>query len=328
MGKEEEAIKKVFKYGATAVVVIVILLLLTGFIYNVPKGTVGVIYKKAVGTQGFDYQEKGPGIHLKIPFFWNVYKLSFMTKTVYLGEGGEIKGTENYATLTPKDKNGINFNQDLAVRFRPSQDQLAEFFELKGENINEMIVTALRGTARNVIGQYAQEDVPEQRAEISAKMVIALQERLDSEASGKLKPGYIIIEAIDVRNTQFNPQIEEAINNKQLQKQKAEQKEYELDAAKKQKEIAMVEADAIKQSYILKAEGEAEAILSVATAKAEGIKKVNTAYQNMPKEYVSVKYAEALQANAENGRLIIIDPNTIGLGVMNLNQLIGTGIVG
>lgn len=328
MGQEEEAIKKIVKYGATGIILLVIIFAIWGFIYNVPKGNVGVIYRKAVGTQGFDYQEKGPGIHIKIPFVWDVYKLSFMTKTIYLGEGGEIKGTENYATLTPKDKNGINFNQDLAIRFRPNTDQLAEFLELKGDNINEVMVTALRGTARNVIGQYAQEDVPEMRAEIAAKIIIALQARLDSEASGKLKPGYIIIEAVDVRNTQFNAKIEEAINNKQLQKQKAEQKEYELDAAKKQKEIEMVNADAIKQAAILKAQGEAEAILAVATAKAIGIQKVNDAYQRMPEEYVAVKYAEALQANAENGKIMIIDPKAIGLGVMNLNQLVGTGVVG
>lgn len=328
MGQEEDAIKKALKYGAIGIVLLIVIFGAFGFLYNVPKGTVGVIYRKAVGTQGFDYQEKGPGYHIKIPFIWDVYMLSFQTKTIYLGEGSQVKGVINYATLTPKDKNGINFNQDLAVRFRPNPEQLAEFFELKGDNINELMVTALRGIARNVIGQYAQEDVPEKRAEISAEIIRALQERLDSEASGKLKAGYIIIEAVDVRNTQFNAKIEEAINNKQLQKQLAEQKEYELDAAKKQKEIVMVNADALKQSAILKAEGEAEAILAVASAKAEGITKVNIAYQNMPKEYVAVKYAEALHANAANGRLIIIDPKTIGLGVMNLNQLVGTGIVG
>ncbi|MBW2981970.1 prohibitin family protein [Candidatus Woesearchaeota archaeon] len=331
MGKqEEEIIAKAMKYGGTAFVVIILLVLFAGFIYNVPKGEVGVIYKKAVGVQGFDYQEKGPGMHIKIPFFWSVYKQSFMTRTIYLGEAvsEKMKNVENYATLTPKDMNGINFNQDIAVRFRPSREQLAEFLELKGENINEVVVTALRGTARSVIGKYAQEEVPEKRSEIAAEIIVALQERLDSEASGKLQKGYIIVEAVDIRNTQFDPKIEEKIIQKQEAKQFAEKKQYELDAALKQKEIEIVNAEAVKQAAILKAEGEAEAVLVVATAKAEGIQKVNTAYQRMPEAYVSVKYAEALQANAANGKLMIIDPNAIGLGVMNMNQLLGAGVVG
>jgi len=321
--------KKIIGSVITGFIVLIALGIFFGSLYSIPEGNSGVIYKSAMGTKGFNYVEKGPGIHMKVPFFHTVHKLSFMTRTLYMGEGvAEKRTAQNFPTLTPKDKNGINFNQDLAVRFRMNPEQMAEFMELKGKSPEELVVTAIRGVARNVIGQFAQEDIPENRAEVATEIRIQLQARLDEEATGRLQPGYLVIEAVDVRNTQFNGKIEEAINSKMVQKQEAERKQYELQSAEKEIEIRMAEAEANKQSAILVAEGEAQAVLVVAEAKAKGIKLVNSAYQDMPEEYVAVKYAEALQANAANGNLMILDPDVIGLGVMNMNQLMGAGVLG
>ena len=126
---------------------------------------------------------------------------------------------------------------------------------------------------------------------------------------------FIVIEAVDMRNVQFDPRIEEAIVNKQTQKQVAERKEYELQQAEMQKKIEIVNAEKAKEAQILVAQGEAAAILSIATAKAAGIDKVNRAYQGMPQQYVEVKRAEALQAIAMNGNNnVFMDIGRFGSG--------------
>ena len=159
---------------------------------------------------------------------------------------------------------------------------------------------------------------------------MAIQEG-NQEATGKLKQDFIVIEAVDMRNVQFDPRIEEAIVNKQTQKQVAERKEYELQQAEMQKKIEIVNAEKAREAQILVAQGEAAAILSIATAKAAGIDKVNRAYQGMPKQYVEVKQAEALQAIAMNGQNnVFMDLSRFGsggssgnLGVLNYDKFIG-----
>jgi len=309
MEKKKETGIDITKLVTRIVMSCIVVILVFGSVYNVPKGSAGVKFSKLTA---FDYSEKPQGLGLKIPFIENVNKMSFRTKTLNLIGDAE---------LTPKDKNGINFRQEIVIRYRLTFDQAVEFYELKGKDTDAVVYTATRGASRNVFGKYIQEEVPEKRGEIADLIRSELQSRINTEKSGKLHDDYILIEAVDVRNTAFNQQIEEAINRKQVQKQVAEQKQYELQAAEKQREIVKVNADAKKQKAILEAEGEAQAIIEVATAKARGVQKINDAYQQMPREYVLVKFAEAIRPTDKV--YLGFESLTGGqnLGVLNYNQL-------
>lgn len=297
MEKEKKQTKN---YTVISIIGVLVLGILMSSWYYVPQGKVGVLFNK---VNGFDYDEKPQGLGLKIPFIEAVRKMEFRTQTL------SLLGKQ---ALTPKDKAGINFNQELVIRFKLDPSQAAEFAELKGYNMETVIYTATRGAARNVLGRYAQEDVPKNRSAIAEEIRIELQKRLNSETIGKLKDNYFIVEAVDVRNTQFNAEIEKAINNKQIQKQVAEQREYELQARGLEKQMAIV-----------KAEGEGEAIRLVAKGKADGIRLINNAYQSMPPQYVQVKYAEAIRPTDK----IYLGFDSLSggsnLGVLNYNQLMG-----
>ncbi len=307
------------------VVIILVLGVLIGSIYNVNEGNVGVMFSKWGPQQGFSPTEISQGTHFKMPFRDRVIDMPFRTQTIsFAGEN----------SITPKDSNGISFNIDVVVRYKIDSTQASEFIEQKGEGIaalETIMTTAIRSDAtRGVLGTYAQEDVPENLINLAVEITKTLQDRINREASGKLKTGFILIETVDLRNVKFNPKIEVAIITKQEQKQVAEQKEYELQKEVKQKEITIVQATRDMEAQVLRATGEADAILLVAGAKAKGIRLVNDAYQSMPPEYVQVKFAEAIKPtdkvyfgfeSLSGNTLPILDINEIA-GLKNQGKII------
>lgn len=280
-----------------AFIAIVVLSLLGGAFYNVSEGDVGVMFKKFGADKGFVVTEFPQGFGFKMPYRDKMITIPFRTQSINF----HASEKEAFGAIQPKDINGINFFVDMTVRYRLDPTQASEFIEQKGEGIaaieNILSAAARADSTRGVFGKYAQEDVPNNRTKIAREIKEVLQQRLDDEASGKLTDGFIIIEAIDMRDVQFNQKIEDAIIAKQTKKQDAEKQEYNLQIALKEKEIAIVGAEKTKAAKILIAEGEAQAIREVAFAKADGIEAVNTAYQNMPMEYVMVKAYESIKSN-------------------------------
>lgn len=287
--------------------------------YSVPEGSVGCIFDR---FSGWDFQEKGEGLHLKTPFFQTAHKISFRTTTLGLYQGGEGES----GVLVPKDKNGINFKADVTLRYRLDPNQACEFIQQKGKSPEPVLFTALRAdSTRGVFGQYAQEDVPENRIAIAKEVQAVLQDRLNREVSGELEEHFILVEAVDIRNIQYNDRIEQAIIAKQERRQEAEKQNYILEQAVKEKEIKLVQANATRMAQILEAEGRAQAIVLEAEAKAKGVQMVNDAYQQMPKEYVEVKYAEALKSVASGGNSVVMDLSRFqggsNIGFLDYNQL-------
>lgn len=276
------------------VAIIAVIVMIFGGFYSVPGGSVGVKFVKWGDAKGFRATELPQGFGLKIPMRDQVYSMPFRTQEIGFFE-------TNGESIVPKDSNGINFRTDLVVRYRLDPTQAAEFCEQKGCTVAAMtgiLRTAARAdSTRGVLGQVPQEDVPKQRIELAVQIKDTLQKRIDQEASGRLKPGFIVIESVDLRNINFNERIEQRIVEKQVRLQEAQEMEYRLEIQEKEKDRKIIEAEGVKQSQILQAEGKAQAILLEATAKAEGIQKVNDAYQDMPAAFVSTKWAESIQTN-------------------------------
>jgi regulator of protease activity HflC (stomatin/prohibitin superfamily) len=329
-GKMEFDIKTFVLSTAGIISILFVLIVVFGAFYSVPPGSVGVKFRSTGPNQGFQPDEIQQGWGFKMPLIETVYEIPFRTQTIGFYGPNEEQGT--YSAITPMDKNGITFNVDVTVRYRLDPTQAAEFIEQKGQGVASMdtlLATAVRAdSTRGVFGKYAQEDTPDKRLELAAEVQKVLQHRIDQEASGKLKPGFITIEAVDIRDVKFNDQIAARIIEKQKKLQEAQQKVYELESAQRTREIELVNADRDRNATILRAQGEAEATLIVATAKAQGIEKVNQAYQNMPASYVSTQWAQAIQPTDK----IIFGLDNLGGGgllpILNVNQLIAANVTG
>ncbi len=321
---DEISIKGLVGSGISIFAVIAVFIIFFGAIYSVPAGHVGVKFNKMGVNKGFSPNELPQGFGLKIPMVQTIWDMPFRTQTIGFFGQAEEKGS--YAALVPKDKNGINFIVDVTVRYKIDPTQAAEFIEQKGQGVaamEELLATAARAdSTRGVFGQYAQEDVPLNRIEIAEEIRRVMQERIDQEASGKLKAGFITIEAVDVRNIDFNDRIEERIIQKQEKLQEAQEMEYKILTANKTREMEIINADRDKQAAILRAEGTAESAKVIAFAKAEGVRAVNEAYQDMPMAYVYTKYADAIKDSDK----MYFGFDSLGgnnLNFLDMNQIMG-----
>lgn len=320
MATLEENLIKIKKGIIYTIIIIFILLVIKGTLVNVPPGNVGILFNSASGgIQLGEFNNGKEGWGLKFPITQSVKLIDVRTQSI------EQVGDQ---TLSLRDKNGISFKWDAVVRYRIDKEQAAETYKIKGSEkaIAYMVMTALKGTSAGLFGKYPQEEL---QPEIADKLKSRLQQRIDAEANSTslLRPGFILIEAIDLGAIRYNDQIAQRIIEEQQRAGDVEKQKYELEAAKQQRDKTIMEAEAAKKAAILKAEGEAQALLQVAEAKTKGIQMVKESYQNMPQSYVQIKYAEALKANAEKGKLIIIDYSRLGgdtLKVLNLNDLIAS----
>lgn len=324
---EKRLVKKIRNIAIGVGIVLIALFIFNAVIIKVPAGHVGVLFDKVSGgVQMNEFNGGNEGWGFKIPFIQSVNMMDVRTQSMeYMAE----------KAVVPKDVNGINFKWDMVVRYKLDPTMAAEVYKTKGELYADKIIgTALRSRAREVLGNYAQEKVQQERIKVANEIKVAVQARVNEEASSidYLKPGFLVIESIDLRDLNYDPQIEQSIIKKQTQLQVAEQKVYELQQAQKEKEIIETKAEAQKNKQILEAEGRAEAILLEATAKAEGIQKINYAYQDMPPEYVSVKYAEALKEIAAGNNGVFMDLSRFGsangdaaqIGLLQYDKLIPT----
>lgn len=313
-------------YGIIVIIVLIVVALLGGLIYYIPGGSQGAIFNKIGSDRGYNLVEMPEGFGMKIPILQGIESLPYRTQTVSFCNENKESQVCDYPAITAKDKAAISFSIDVTVRYSLERDQVSEFVKHKGTSVkdmNNLIVTAARAdSTRGVFGNYAQEDLPTLVNEITPIIQKRLQERINEEATGDLRSGFIKIEAIDMRNVAFAPEIEQKIIQKQQKFQAAEEKVFDITIANRTREEYIINADRDKQSAILRAEGEAEAIKKVGFAKADATQKLNDAYQDMPATFVSSKWAESINDNDK----IIFGLDNMGSGVLpiiDVNEMTG-----
>lgn len=315
--KPDNTVKAVVSFLVVAIVVIGFIVFVSSVLVKVPAGHVGVKFDKmAGGVQLEEFNGGQEGWGLKVPIMQSVTKMDVRSQTK------EYRGEQ---AVTPKDVNGVNFQWDMVIRYKLDPAQAAEVYKTKGSDYALSIIgTSLRSRAREVLGEYAQEEVQTERMRVAEEIRIAVQRRVDQEAENIdiLKPGFLIIESIDLRDLNYNPQIEQSIITKQKQLQTAQQKVYELQQVVKEKEIVETKAEAQRNKLVLEAEGRAQAVLLEGEARAKAIELVNDAYQSMPESYVNVKYAEALKEIATSGQnSVFMDISRFSQGGNNIGLL-------
>jgi len=314
-----------------AVIILLIFAIFLGAWFYVPGGSNAVVLNKIElnGVKGYQDSEYSEGFYLKYPIVQSATNINYRTQTVNFCNPETSPNTKcHYGPLVPKDINGVNFYVDVTVRYHMNQSQIAEFVRYKGNmaQAEELLKTAARAdSTRSVFGEQAQEDVPALREELNAMIMEKLQERVDIEAIGSLQPRFIIIEAVDIRNIDFNDEIEKRIIEKLKKKQLAEEKVFDIIVANRTREEQVILADKDRLSMVIKANGTAQAILLEATAKAEGIEKINKAYQDMPEAFVYTKFAEAIQPTDK----VYFGFDSLGgnqLNFLDMNQVIAAHV--
>ncbi len=208
----------------TAVILIVILSLGNSLIYKVKSGERAVIFNTLSGELDKD-NVIGPGFHGKAP--WS---------DAYIYDVTENQIEE---TMDVLDKNGLNINVDITVRFHPIYDSIGEIYETFRMDYQDRLVRPeVRSTVRQVMGRYTAEEIySTKRPEVEGAIKSETDQILGAPGNN------IEMRALLIRSIKLPEQIRLAIENKLKQEQEALAYQFRLDKEESEAERKRIAAD-------------------------------------------------------------------------------------
>ncbi|MBI4735740.1 MAG: prohibitin family protein, partial [candidate division NC10 bacterium] len=164
-----------------------------------------------------------------------------------------------------KDLQAVHVEMVLNYRLLP--DKATEVYQRIGPNYASIIIDpAAQEVLKANTALHIATEILHQRPKIKADV--------QRELTTWLAKYGIEMKEASLANIRFDPAYEKAIEAKQIEEQKAEQKRYELIQAQRQAEIAAAQAKGQGDAAREKAKGDAEAIRIRGSAEAEYNQKV------------------------------------------------------
>ena len=149
-----------------------------------------------------------------------------------------------------------------AIIMRPLPDEVYFLAQEIGPDFYPRVVRPeLLAAVRSVVSNYQMVNVPEQSAEIAAKVQAVVVE--------KLKNRHLEVASVALADIELAKIVLEAVERKQAKEQEKEQKEFELVIADRDAEIMRRRAKGEGDSVRIRSEGEAEGIRIRATGQAK-----------------------------------------------------------
>jgi regulator of protease activity HflC (stomatin/prohibitin superfamily) len=227
------------------IVFILALLVFNSTVYSVKYGTIGVVtrFGELVGSP------VKPGLHVKFPFVDRV--LVYRTqKIIYetlsddaISNSMSRADYQDYAVdTTTKDGQQVSLRYSLRFSINPEKvREIAERLGTEEEVIEKVVKTDSRIWSRSITRGYAAIDLYSGNIEEVAEKIYEKLDPLFSENG-------IILDEFGIRSINFQPDYVEAIEQKQIEKERISTEEYKA----QQEEFR-------KEALITKAEGEAAA---------------------------------------------------------------------
>ncbi len=214
------------KYLPLIILVIVSLFLLLGLsssiFYTIDSGERAVIFKKFQG--GLDKENVlTQGFGMKAP--WN---------DLFVYDVRENSVEEKMDVL---DKNGLNINVDVTVRFHPIYEQIGYLHENFGTGyITTLVVPEVRSAVRQVMGRFTAEEIySTKRGEVETM--------IKNETEKSLQQNNCQMKALLIRSINLPDQIRIAIENKLKQEQEALAYQFKLEREKSEAERKRIAAE-------------------------------------------------------------------------------------
>ncbi|HEV2464701.1 MAG TPA: prohibitin family protein [Acidobacteriaceae bacterium] len=207
---------------------LVIVILLFGSYVTIPSGYRGILTTFGAASQNV----LAPGLHFKLPFVQEIVRMNVQVQKNQL--------TEHAASLDLQD-----VETTVATNWNINNDDASWIYQQIGmeDVLNDRIIQPVVSNAiKAVVAHYNAEDLVEKRDQVRGQIEDLIRKNL--------KPYHVNVDVdgVSITNFAFSPDYENAIEQKQVAQQRAQQAEYELQQAK-------VEAE----RQIAQAQGQAEA---------------------------------------------------------------------
>ncbi len=151
--------------------------------------------------------------------------------------------------------------------------EVSELYREVGMSYEDVIIyPAMHEAIKAASAGYRVESVLVQRA--------ALRDKIQQDLTVRLARNNIAVDAFSLANVTFSEEFDKAIERKQVAEQAALQKQYELQAAQRDVEIALARAEGERKAAVIAAEGRAEARQVEAQAEAEALRLIAEQLRN------------------------------------------------
>jgi len=205
-----------------------------------PQGKVTYLFKDArwYRSASFEGAQKGP---TSTGWVWQMSGISFDYRDKTYEEPFEI---------LVKDDINVSFEASVIISINSNQEGVREMIEGWGDKFYENLVKEpFRSITREVVGSYESREIRANRQAISERIKDLLTAKLDSyeQAFGALNPKIykavpVNIESVNIDNLEYPQQLREVISRTRELEKQLQQKETELEIAKKDKERAVMRA--------------------------------------------------------------------------------------
>lgn len=167
-----------------------------GFFVNVPPGHVACIHDLGRGVLK---KVKGPGLHLKIPFWqraklFNAQILEYLIRHDFDLSNRETMGDE---AITAKSSDGKNMQVEGSILFKIDKTRANELWETIGENfISKIVRPVSRSRIRSVLSEVSLPQLTSYRTQVEEKIKKELNGIFNR--SGIICDGFLLSEVKDL----------------------------------------------------------------------------------------------------------------------------------
>jgi len=237
------------RYVVLGVVGLVVAATLLGGYHQVPEGHVGV--QKSFGAVTGDQQQ--PGAHIIVPVKDSVQDVEVRPRTYTMASTrGEGDRPAQDDAVTVQTINGTSVDIDITVRYRVQESDAAGFVT-EWRTVSQAEERLIRPSVRS---QLRDEAAGIQTSEIYTSDG---RERLGAAAQQKLEAAFegeaLVLQEVQVREVNLPDTYDEALNDKEIAKQRVEQKKFEIQQAKREKQRQEIRAEA--DARVIEIRGEA-----------------------------------------------------------------------
>jgi regulator of protease activity HflC (stomatin/prohibitin superfamily) len=273
----------------------------------------GVVFRQTSSGEASLRQPLEPGLKWVVPFVDEVihYNVGRQNVDMIGGEEAAQAGGGARPAVRAISKDGQQITLDVTIIFHLDPTQVNTIHRNWQNNYTDSyIVAQARSEVRNAVNTYGAEQIyAGGRAALELQIVEALGPQLEEE-------GFILDDVL-VRDITFSPQFTDAIEQKQIAEQQAQQAAFRVQQAGQEAEQARVEAQGLADAAVIAAEGQAQATILAARAESEALRLINEILAQNP-NLIQYQYIQQL---SDNVRLIIVPSNSPFL--FDINQLLG-----
>ena len=250
--------------GSTVIVLLVVAAILTtlgaGLVY-VESNERGVV--RTIRAGGVRADALGPGLHWIVPVVEQVvtYSISNQTYTMSAVSGeGQVQGDDSIRART---KDGQEVIIDASVIYQIDPNKVVRLhIDWQNRYEDEFVRPEARGIIRDAISQYGVEEV------VSTKRVEIVQIITDELGKSLAENNLRLLDFV-LRDIHFSEGYAQAVEQKQIAEQQAQQAALTVEQKKQEAEQARQVAQGQADAAVIAARGAAEARLIQAEAEAQ-----------------------------------------------------------